>query len=205
MSDQPGHMGHHNTTFSDADIAEIGEEDLRVRLQALDDAQSTWEELAYLANPKMPCPECSGGGYVASGSLGDVCVRCGGDRVIDQPGGAKVDLEQFKPMRVALAAYGEALDDRLFPDDPDGARAKSGLRSRRNLALPAPATVPTLEAIQKLQADGEARVQQAHLAGAPGIVDPKRLKASKRAKGLAGDGDLGEYEDAEIAAMEDDI
>jgi len=191
-----------DSTFTNEDIEEIGDEDLRLRLQALDEAQSTWEELAYLSNPKMPCPECSGGGFVASGSLGDVCVRCGGDRVIDQPGvESRVDLAQFRPMRAALAAYGEALDDRLFPDDPDGRRAAGGLKSRRNLALPPASSLPTLEAIQALQRLG---MDKTRLLGSapPGVFDPKLLRAPQRAKGLAGEGHLGEYEDAELADME---
>jgi hypothetical protein len=183
------------SAFSDKDkediVASLTEEDLRERSQALHEAQETYEELAYLTNPKMPCPECGGAGSVHGGSLGDVCVNCGGARVVEAPGGRKVEMPPFAALRWAISTYGNALADHALP---------VGHRAKKYLELPAPTTVPTLEKIQKLQAEGLAQARQ--LTGQPGIVDPKLLKEAKPAKGLSGEGDLGEYEDAELDDME---
>lgn len=186
-----------DSTFTDKEqediVASLTEDDLRQRSQALHDAQETWEEVAYLANPKMPCPECSGAGSVAGGSLGDICVRCLGARVIEQPGRQNIDMPPFASLRAAISSYGDALADRELPD---------GHKGKRQLALPPAATVPTLEQIQKLSADGLAKAKE--LEGAPGLVDPKLLKAPKKSKGLAGEGDIGEYEDAELDELENE-
>jgi len=182
--------------FSDTDrdniVASISEEDLRQRSQALDDAQETWEETAYLANPKMPCPECTGAGSISGGSLGDICVRCLGARVIEQPGRQKVEMPPFAALRASISAYGDALADRELP---------AGHKGKRHLALPAPATVVTLEQIQKLAELGLSKARQ--LEGASGIVPKHLLADPTKARGLTGEGDLGEYTDAEFAEMED--
>lgn len=182
--------------FSDNDIAEIAEEDLRQRSQALDQAQETWEELAYLANPKMPCPECSGAGLVVGGSLGDLCVRCLGARVIEQPGSHPVELPPFAQLRAAISAYGDALADRALPPGADG----SSHKGKRHLLLPSPASVPTLEVIQKLNEDGLRKARQ--LQGAPGVVPNHLLAAPRKEKGMRSEDGLGEYEDAELEEME---
>lgn len=195
------------SAFSDQDqdeiLASITEHDLRERSQALDQAQEVYEELAYMTNPKMPCPECSGAGQVAGGSLGDICVRCMGARVIEQPGAAKVEMPPFASLRAAITAYGDALADRALPEGRVVGGDRHGQPIRRNLSLPPAATVPTLAQIQALTAEGERRAKQ--LAGAtPGIVARGELAEPKKSKGLAGEGDLGEYEDGELDQMQDE-
>lgn len=186
-----------NDQITDADVADvvakITEDDIRERSQALHDAQETWEELAFLSIPKIPCRECGGSGQVASGSFGSICVNCNGERMVAAPGAPEFVMPDFRSMRAAIGAYGDAL-------------ALSGLPEGhpRRLALPAPATVPTLESIQTLQKQALDRCKQLQLGGgAPGVFDPKQLPEARPAKGLAGEGDLGEYDDAELAEMED--
>lgn len=182
--------------LSDKDIADvvasmISDEDLRVRSQALDDAQEAWEEVCYLANPKMPCPECTGAGQVSGGSLGNMCVRCMGARVIEQPGSTPVEMPPFAELRAAITQYGNAKADHELPP---------GHRARRNLALPPPTTVPTLDQITQLH--GTAIGMSRQLANAP-QAPQAQLPEAKPPRGLAGEGDLGEYEDAELDELED--
>lgn len=174
---------------------ELTDEDIRARSQALDDAQETWEEVTYLHNPKMPCPECSGAGSIAGGSLGDICVRCMGMRVIDQPGTEPLTMPPFAELRAAITAYGNALADRALP---------AGHRGKRNLALPAASTVPAVEQLQQLRKDGVAKVRELAAGKPPGLVPGHLLAEPERPKGLAGEGDLGEYTDAEFTQMEDE-
>jgi hypothetical protein len=177
----------------EAIVDSITDDDLRARSQALDDAQTQWEEYVWVATPKIPCNECGGSGMVIGGSLGDFCPTCGGSRVIESPGGHRIKMPPFATLRSAISAYGDALADRELP---------AGHRGKRNLALPAASSVPTLEQLQKLGTEALIKVRQ--LEGTPGIVDPKLLKQGKPAKGLQGEGDLGEYDDAELDEMEPD-
>ena len=158
--------------FSDDDVAQVvstlTDEDLRVRSSALNDAQETWEEVAYMANPKMPCPECSGAGSISGGSLGDLCVRCMGQRVVEQPGRQTVTMPPFAQLRAAITAYGNALADRGLP---------AGHKGKRHLALPEASTVPTLESIQKLSEEALGKAKQ--LQGTPGVVPDHLLQAPR--------------------------
>lgn len=74
-----------------------------------------------------------------------------------------------------------------------------GQAVRRGLALPPTSSVPTMEAIRAI--DEQAKAQLKQLGGAPGVVPPAQLPAPKKAKGLTGEGDLGEYEDQELDEM----
>ncbi len=187
-----------DSAFSDQDqddiIGQIAEDDIRQRSQQLHEAQEAWEELAYLANPKIPCPECTGAGSVSGGSLGDICVRCLGTRVLEQPGSQPMAMPKFAELRSAIGAYGDALADRALP---------MGHLGKRGLLLPAASTVPTLESLQALYTQAATQARQLAAGGTPGIVDPKLLREPKKAKGMAGDGDLGDFEDAELADLED--
>jgi hypothetical protein len=171
---------------------ELDEEDLRKRSAALDEAQTAWEELAYVSTAKAPCPECSGAGQIGGGTLGDICPRCLGQRVIDAPGSEPLEMPPFSHLRAAITAYGDALADRALP---------AGHRARKQLALPPASSVPALESLVMLKVTAIGKAKQ--LRGAPGWVDPKLLAEPKKAKGLAGDGELGEYSDAELAELED--
>lgn len=56
------------------------------RRQALEEAQEIWEEVSYIGTEKMACPECAGAGAISGGSLGNICPRCFGSRVVAHPG-----------------------------------------------------------------------------------------------------------------------
>ncbi len=172
----------------------ITDDDLRERSEALHRAQESWEEYSYLATPKMPCPECSGAGQVAGGSLGDICVRCEGSRVIDRPGARPPEMPPFAALRAAITAYGNALADRQLPNDHYG---------KRHLVLPAADTVPTLEQISALANEAAGKARQLDGA-APGIVPSHMLADPRPEKGLRGEGDLGEFADAELNEIEDE-
>lgn len=182
--------------FTDADIESIAstltDDDLRIRSQALHEAQETWEELQFVSTPKIPCRECGGAGQVAGGSFGAICVGCMGERMVAAPGATTFDMPDFSGMRKAITAFGNALADRALPD---------GHKGKQQLALPAASTVPTLEAIQILADQGLARCRQLE---AMSDREIKQLPVAQPARGLAGEGDLGEYDDAELAEMEDD-
>lgn len=183
--------------FTDEDkeaIADgISEGDLQGRFQALEDAQEEWEKVAYVAVPKIPCPECGGAGAVAGGSFSDICVGCMGARVVPAPGADGFDMPDFKGLRLRLSTYAAAMDDRALP---------AGHRIKKGLALPPASTLPTLAEITALEM--EARKVAKQLRAAPGIVPAGQLAAPKKAKGLAGEGDLDEYSDAELDEMIDD-
>ena len=162
----------------------LTEDDLRERSEALNEAQELYEELAFLKNPKMPCPDCGGSGSVYGGSLGDVCPRCGGARMLDQPGGEDLEMPDFRALRGAITAYGNALADQALP---------SGHQAKQNLLLPPADSVPTLE---QLEALGERAKELSRGLPAP---DYSQLPPS-RAAGQLTDADLDEMEDA----MEED-
>jgi hypothetical protein len=82
---------------------EIDEATLRAISEELDRTQTLWEELAYLATPLMPCPECSGAGAIYGGILGDLCPNCLGQRVVAHPGAEPFQMPPFASMRAALS------------------------------------------------------------------------------------------------------
>jgi hypothetical protein len=159
--------------------------DITDRSQLLDDTQTLYEDLAYLANPKMPCRECGGSGQVDGGIFSSVCPMCEGARVRDVPGSDPFPMPDFATMRKAIGGYGDALA--LGEATPDAN------------------TVPTLAEIQALYDAGKAQAKQLTAGGsAPGAYDPKLLKAPKKPSGMMSDGDLGDIPDAELAELEKD-
>lgn len=187
-----------SSAFTDAErdsiVDELTEDDLRARSQALSDAQETWEELSYMTARKIPCPECSGAGAVSSGSLGDICPRCMGRRMLDQPGEVGVEMPPFAALRGAITAYGNAIADRELP---------TGHIAKKQLALPAPATVPTLEQIEQLKTQAAAKVRELG-SGAPGVVDAPQLPAPKKKRDdgvLGDDAEDAEFDDHELDEM----
>lgn len=176
-------------TISDDDvIASLSEADLRERSAALNEAQENWEEVASTANPKIPCPECGTAGNVSGGSLGDICPRCLGSRVLDAPGRTIVQQPDFRGMRAAITAYGDALADRLLP---------SGHRAKKQLALPAAATVPSLESIATL--NQQAIDVSRQLAGAKPAIESLQLQDPRKP---SEDGNLGDVTDADLDDIE---
>jgi hypothetical protein len=175
-----------DTTAADAAFASLTEEDLRVRSQELHDTQELWEELAYVKNEKIPCPECSGRGAVSAGSLGDICVRCEGRRVIDRPGSQPLEMPPFRELRAAITAYGNALADAALPE---------GHIAKRNLALPAASTVPTVDAITALRDDARKQIA---------TVSHREALRLKDARAPREDNDLTANEDSEISDAEID-
>lgn len=168
----------------------LSDEDLRTRSESLDTAQEVWEEAAYLHNPKMPCPSCSGAGQVKGGSLGDICVQCMGARVLEQPGSVPLQMPPFAELRAAITKYGDARADRELPD---------GHKGKRNLSLPPAATVPTFSAIAEIHSAGLARVRE--LAVGPGAL-PQLAEPEPKQGLLSEDGHLGDYSDHELDQAE---
>jgi hypothetical protein len=185
---------HEDSELTDDELADVvdslTDDDLRERSQALNEAEELYEELAFLGNPKMPCPECVGAGSVSGGSLGDICPRCIGQRVIDRPDSEPLKRPPFKELRAAISKYGNAMANAQLPAGHDG---------KRDLALPAAASVPTLEEIKAIYSEGKALARQI----GSGHALPELQKAEKP-KGMLGDGEegLGEYTDDELEAME---
>lgn len=175
-------------------VADLDEEDLRARSQKLDEAQELYEEMAYLGVAKMPCPECTGAGSVSSGSLGDICVKCFGKRVIDHPGAEPMKMPPFKQLRAAIGKYGDALADRLLLPGDDGTPHKG----KRNLALPPPPSVPTLEEIQAIYDTGKAKAKELQAAEMPQLTAPQKPQGL-----LSDDGGLDDYTDADLEEMEE--
>ena len=173
----------------DAIAATLTDEDIRVRSQALSDAQDDWEAVAAYANPQMPCPECGGAGSVAGGSFSDLCIRCEGKRTIDMPGSPDFVMPPFAELRKAIGAYGDALADKALPD---------GHRAKRQLALPPASTVPKLDDISNLRTQAAERSRE--LRG--NVVDPKLLAEAAKRDGLTSERGLDDYDDAELAEME---
>lgn len=99
-------------------------DDLRERSEKLDEMQTMFEELAYIQEPKMPCNECAGAGSVDAGSLGNICVKCMGARVINRPFYEPLEQPPFAQLRATITKYGDALADRALAE---GHGAKKGL------------------------------------------------------------------------------
>ena len=179
-------------------VSELTEDDLRERSQKLHETQELFEELAYMANPKMPCPECTGAGNVSGGSLGDICPRCMGVRVIDRPGSPKVDMPNFAQLRAGITAYGDALADRALPP-VDG----KPHRAFKGLALPPASSVVTMKDLDELHAKAMDHANQ--LRGKPSAVEGLELDAPRKRKGLqSDDGGLDDYSDADLDELEAD-
>lgn len=167
-------------------VAGLTESDIQSRSQALHETQEIWEELQFMSTPKIPCRECGGSGSVGSGSFGSICVNCMGERMVAAPGAPEFEMPDFRTMRKQIGAYGDAL-----------ALGK---------ALPPGQTVPTLEAIKELKEKALVQCRQLQLAdgGIPGTFDPKQLPEARPDRGLAGEGELGEYTDAEFDEIENE-
>lgn len=159
--------------------------DLRERSEALHKAQELYEELAFLKNPKMPCPECGGAGSTYGGSLGDVCPRCMGARMLDRPGGEDLEMPDFRKLRAAITAYGDALADKALPE---------GHQAKKHLALPPAESVPTPEEIEELASHAKEQARQLEGPDMSKLPAP----AQRPAAGLGGvsDAELDEMEDA---------
>jgi hypothetical protein len=189
--------------LTEADMEDVvdmlDEDDLRERSQKLDEAQELYEEIAYLANPKMPCPECSGAGSISSGSLGSSCPRCFGQRVVDRPDSEPIEMPPFKQLRASISTYGLALADRALPAMREDGTPHPG---KKNLGLPPVCTVPTLAEIQALYDEGKVKAKA--LAPAPEMAE--QLAEPQSPKGLLSDGgELDDYTDAELDDMEDTL
>jgi hypothetical protein len=178
----------------------LTEADLRDRSQLLDEAQTTWEEVKYLAIPKMPCPECSGAGSVSGGSLGDICVKCWGTRVLEVPGAQPFPMPDFAALRAGITKYGNAQLAAGFTFDQR--RALPEGHPMKDPTLPPASAVPTIAQIQALMDQAHEISRKALAQGSPGIIDPKLLRDPSPAKGMLGEGNLDEYTDAELDGIE---
>lgn len=155
---------------------ELTEDDLRERSEKLSDLQGMYNDIAYVMDPKMPCPECGGGGAVDAGSLGSICVGCMGAKVINQPFYEPMKQPDWKQLRAPITAYFDALADRALPDGHD---------NKKGLALP-PASSVTFdkEMYNELFAQGKAEV--------------KVLATNETAKQLAAKNDDPEDDDEDM-------
>ena len=161
-------------TISDSgDLGCLSDNDLRERAELLNEAQQLYEDLAYISVPKIPCPECSGAGQIYGGSLGSMCPRCLGQRVVDRPGGESLELPNFASIRARITAYGNALADLALPD---------GHKMKGRLGLPAASSVPTLEEIQTIFDEGkdkakELQNKEVEIGGV--LADPEKPKGKR--------------------------
>jgi len=176
----------------------LTEEDLRVLSQELSDTQDDWENYLNASTVMDPCPECTGAGQVIGGTLGDVCVRCNGKRVVERPGQDEEEVPDFRQLRGSITAYGTAVAWTTLP-----AEAKQRLLSQgqKQPEIPAISTLPTLEHVKGLRLSAKTKLKA--LAGAPAPASQLNLPAPKKAKGMTGDGHLGEYDDAELDELVD--
>ena len=79
------------------------EDPLRSVSQKIDETQTLYEDLAHIATPQIPCPECGGRGTQNYGSLGAVeCFRCDGSRMVARPGAEPIDMPDFATLRARL-------------------------------------------------------------------------------------------------------
>lgn len=133
------------------DEIELTEADLQERSQKLDDLQEMFEEIAYVVEPKMACPECGGGGSIDAGSLGSICIRCMGAKVINQPFHEPMRQPDFAQLRAPITAYYNALADRALP---------AGHPHKKGLALPpASSVIFDKDMYNELFAQGKAEVK----------------------------------------------
>ncbi len=156
------------------ELTVISEDDLRLRSQKLNEAQELYEELSYLHNPKMPCPECSGSGAVYGGSLGNICVRCMGARVLDKPGFEPLVLPPFATLRRALTAYADGTPD--------------------------PSLVPTMADIEELLTKGKEQAKQ--LQGADPHKDLVLAEPEEAQGLLSEEGGLDDFSDGQLDELE---
>lgn len=170
-----------NDPIDDGVLDEIGEH--------LEEADDLWNKYAYLAVPKMSCPECGGTGQIAGGSLGSACPTCAGARVLDHPGAEKPDIPDFSGMRRALKNYSIALADQQLP---------AGHPGKRNLALPPASTLPRPEAIiNAVRVIKEASKKLSAGTPALNLPEPKPNTA-----GALGDG--SDFTDEQLDEIEDE-
>lgn len=154
----------------------LTEADLRDRSNQLNKTQEFYEEVSYLANPKMPCPDCAGGGMVSGGSLGDICVRCMGARVCERPGYKPLVIPPFAQLREKISEYGDALADMALPE---------GHTAFKGLALPPASSVPTVNEIADMYNHANDVAHQ--LNGQPSAVERLQLNGTSGDEGEGGD------------------
>ncbi len=177
------------SAFTNDEIADaIAEDEIQRRAEALSAAQGVWEQAAWRAHPKIPCPECTGNGQVVGGSLGDHCPSCNGTRMVDdQSVDVDFQMPDFKALRDPLNAYGDALIHRRYG---------------KPMALPPASTVPTMAQIAELRASGQQRYQALAAGAGPALPQLPPAKPLKRT-GLENEGGIDQAaDDDELDAIE---
>ena len=169
---------------------EYTQEELDEAVREMVEAQDEWDEIAYMVTPKMPCPECGGQGAIDSGSLGAICVRCNGARVVDHPAAERIELPDFAAMKKLTRAA-----DRWMLS------SKSSEEDRERLKLPPPGAappIPTVDYIKGLRKEAAAKAK-ALPAPAPVALPPAEpvRKAIPASLGHWSDEDLDELEGEE--------
>ena len=163
------------------------DDELDAAAKAIAAAEEEWANLAFLATPKMPCPECGGTGRIYAGSLGETCPGCGGARAVDMPQADGFDGPDFASLRRAIGAYTVAQKDAELP---------AGHIAKKFLALPAPATIVRASAVTEL-----IKIAKTRALSLPSRPDLQLPEARKTPRGALG---AGEYSDADLDAMEDE-
>ncbi len=153
-------------------IDALSAEEVRQRSAALEEAQSTWEQVRAQAMPTILCPQCNGNGRVTGGSLGEFCDRCNGSRTVqDLTKPFDFAMPDFASLRGPIATYADA-----------HALRAHGVRA----ALPAKSSVATIEEIEELITKARTRARELGPGQAPPL--PRSLPAAQA-------GDPGGIED----------
>jgi hypothetical protein len=149
--------------MTDQEIIEaLTAEDIRQRSAALEDAESTWDQVRTQAMPKILCPQCNGNGKVTGGSLGEFCDRCNGQRMVqDLTVAFDFAMPDFASLRGPIARYGDA-----------HALRAHGVKA----ALPARSSVPTMETIEALVTQARTRARELGPGQAPPL--PRELPSA---------------------------
>lgn len=171
--------------MTDQEIIEaLTAEEIRRRSEALEEAQTTWEQVRQQAMPKILCPQCNGNGRVTGGTLGEFCDRCNGQRMVqDLTVEFDFAMPDFQALRGPISAYGQA-----------HALRAHGVRA----ALPAKSSVPTMEEIEQVKAAARRRALELGPGRAPTL--PRELPPAP----ADGDGSLADVAtDAELVEAEE--
>lgn len=154
----------------------LTEDDLAAAAREIERAEASFDDYAFLATPKMPCPECAGSGRIYAGMLGDACPTCLGARVVDRPDADSIK-SPFPALRRALGAYSDA--------------------QKLGRALPPASTVIRAEAAARMGTE----VRQLASALPNPVMNLPEPK--KQAAGMLGHGEA-EFSDEDLDEMEDE-
>jgi hypothetical protein len=170
--------------------------------QAIEEASEAYEQVVFLAAPKVPCHECGGSGSTPNGSLGSLCLTCMGKRWLPAPGAnravAALDLPDVPGMRAQIRAAGDALrEGRALPPIPtiDAVRESRAALEQEGMQLHGGQPVPALDAAPTpaLGAPTDAQLDALEDGSEPDLTAHSNL----------GQGGIGAHTDAQLDDIED--